>query len=166
MIPYADILVTLICVQVQARERERERREGDQRERDLIDWLTLFLNGEDISTKADSLTCHCYSTTNKQDIHSEIWQKAIDKYSNSKKKKNNNNNNTKLNNNNNINNTYIEREDRREGGQRGEEEVTHTLTHTLSLSFTHTHSLTQTHAHKTPQTSHEGSIKRIIPIIK
>ena len=37
MIPYADILVTLICVQVQARERERERREGDQRERDLID---------------------------------------------------------------------------------------------------------------------------------
>ena len=56
----------------------------------LIDW-TLFLNGEDISTKADSHICRCYSTTNNQDIHSQIlWQKAIDKYSisnNNKKKR-------------------------------------------------------------------------------
>ncbi len=55
----------------------------------LIDW-TLFLNGEDISTKADSHICRCYSTTNNQDIHSEILlQKAIDKYSISKNKNNN-----------------------------------------------------------------------------
>ena len=37
----------------------------------LIDW-TLFLNGEDISSKADSHIGRCYSTTNNQDIHSEI----------------------------------------------------------------------------------------------
>ena len=36
----------------------------------LID-STLFLNGEDISTKADSHICRCYSTTNNQDIHRE-----------------------------------------------------------------------------------------------
>ena len=41
-----------------------------ERERE-IDW-TLFLNGEDISTKADSHICRCYSTTNNQDIHSQI----------------------------------------------------------------------------------------------
>ena len=62
------------------RERERE----SERER-LIEW-TLFLNGEDISTKADSHICRCYSTTNNQGIHSQIlWQKGIDKYSISKK---------------------------------------------------------------------------------
>ena len=62
----------------------------------LIDW-TLFLNGEDISTKANSRICRCYSTTNNQDIHSQIsWQKAIDKYS--------------INNNNNNNNTYKTRQ--------------------------------------------------------
>ena len=62
----------------------------------LIDW-TLFLNGEDISTKADSHICRCYSTTNNQDIHSQIqWQKAIDKYS--------------INNNNTNNNTYKTRQ--------------------------------------------------------
>ena len=55
----------------------------------LIDWI-LFLNGEDISTKADSYICHCYNTTNNQDIHSEILlQKDIDKYSISKNKNNN-----------------------------------------------------------------------------
>ena len=59
-------------------ERERERLI------DLIDW-TLFLNGEDISTKADSHICRCYNTTNNQDIHSEILlQNDIDKYSFSK----------------------------------------------------------------------------------
>ena len=42
----------------------------------------LFLNGEDISTKADSHICRCYSTTNNQDIH-----RAVDKYSINKKKK-------------------------------------------------------------------------------
>ena len=51
-------------------------------------WLidrTLFLNGEDISTKADSHICRCYNTTNNQDIHSEILlQKDIDKCSISK----------------------------------------------------------------------------------
>ena len=53
-----------------------------------MDWLkTLFVNGKDISTKADSHICHCYSTTNNQDFLSEIWQKDIDKYST-----NNNNN--------------------------------------------------------------------------
>ena len=59
-------------------------------ERDwLIDW-TLFLNGEDISTKADSHICRCYSTTNNQNIHSEILlQKDIDKYSISKNKNKN-----------------------------------------------------------------------------
>jgi len=50
----------------------------------LIDWLidwTLFLNGEDISTNADSHICRCYNTTNNQDIHSEIlWQTDIEKY--------------------------------------------------------------------------------------
>ena len=51
----------------------------------LIEW-TLFLNGKDISAKADSHICRCHSTTNNQDIHSEILlQKAIDKYSISKK---------------------------------------------------------------------------------
>ena len=41
----------------------------------LID-LTLFLNSEDISTKADSHICRCYSTTNNQDIYSELlWQR-------------------------------------------------------------------------------------------
>ena len=60
----------------------------------IKDWLiideTLILNAEDISTKADSHICRCYSTTNNQDIHSEIlWQKDIDKYG-----INNNNNNT------------------------------------------------------------------------
>ena len=55
----------------------------------LIDW-TLFLNGEDISTKADSHVCRCYSTTNNQDIHSEILlQKDIGKYSISKNKNKN-----------------------------------------------------------------------------
>ena len=55
----------------------------------LIDWI-LFLNGEDISTKADSYICHCYNTTNNQDIHSEILlQKDIDKYSISKNKNKN-----------------------------------------------------------------------------
>ena len=50
--------------------------------------LTLFLNGEDISTKADSHICRCYSTANNQNIRSQtLWQKAIDKYSISKKKK-------------------------------------------------------------------------------
>ena len=54
----------------------------------LIDW-TLFLNGEDISTKADSHICRCSNTTNNQDIHSEILlQKDIDKYSISKNKNN------------------------------------------------------------------------------
>ena len=52
------------------------------RERE-IDWLTdwtLFLNGEDISTKADLHICRCYNTTHNQDIHSEILlQKDIDK---------------------------------------------------------------------------------------
>ena len=58
-----------------------------ERERDLTDW-NLFLNGEDIGTKADSHICRCYSTTNNQDIHSEILlQKAVDKYSISKNKK-------------------------------------------------------------------------------
>ena len=57
----------------------------------LIDWLNFIdwlieLNGEDNSTKADSYICRCYSTTNNQDIHSDILlQKAIDKYSISKK---------------------------------------------------------------------------------
>ena len=37
----------------------------------MID-ITLFLNGEDISTKADSHICRCYSTTNNQDIQSNI----------------------------------------------------------------------------------------------
>ena len=37
--------------------------------------LTLFLNGEDISTKADSHICRCYSTTNNQDSHSEILER-------------------------------------------------------------------------------------------
>ena len=65
---------------VRARERETDW---------LTDW-TLFLNGEDISTKADSHICHCYSTTNNQNIHSEILlQKAIDKYSISKNKNKN-----------------------------------------------------------------------------
>ena len=49
----------------------------------LIDWLidwTLFLKGEDISTKADSHICRCYSTTNNQNFHSDIlWQKDINK---------------------------------------------------------------------------------------
>ena len=46
----------------------------------VIDW-TLFLNGKDISTKADSHICRCYNTTNNQDIHSEILlQKDMDKY--------------------------------------------------------------------------------------
>ena len=52
----------------------------------LIDW-TLFLNSEDISTKADARICRCYSTANNQDIQSEILlQKDIDKYSISKNK--------------------------------------------------------------------------------
>ena len=59
-----------VCVCVWERERERER-EIDWLMDWLIDW-TLFLNGEDISTKADSHICCCYSTTNNQDIHSEI----------------------------------------------------------------------------------------------
>ena len=43
----------------------------------LIDW-TLFLNGKDISTTADSHICRCYNTTNNQDIHSEILlQRAL-----------------------------------------------------------------------------------------
>ena len=50
----------------------------------LTDW-TLFLNGEDISTKVDSHICRCYNATNNQDIHSEILLlKDIDKYSISK----------------------------------------------------------------------------------
>ena len=49
----------LVCVSVCVWER-------------LIDW-TLFLNGEDISTKADSHIYCCYSTTNNQYIHSEIF---------------------------------------------------------------------------------------------
>ena len=55
---------------------ERERDRQTDREVDwLIDWI-LFLNGEDISTKADSHICRCYNTTNNQDIHSEIlWQR-------------------------------------------------------------------------------------------
>ena len=49
----------------------------------------MFLNGEDISTKADSHICRCYNT-NSQDIHSEILlQKDIDKYSISKNKNKN-----------------------------------------------------------------------------
>ena len=80
----------------------------------LIDWI-LFLNGEDISTKADSHICRCYSTTNNQDIHSEIlWKKAIDKYSiNNNNSNNNNNNNNNYNNNNNNstnNNSYKTRQ--------------------------------------------------------
>ena len=48
----------------------------------------LFLSGEDISTKADSHICRCYSTTNNQNIHNEILlQKAINKYSICKNKK-------------------------------------------------------------------------------
>ena len=52
----------------------------------LIDW-TLFLNGEDTSTKADSRICRCCSTTNIRDICSEILlEKDIDKYSISENK--------------------------------------------------------------------------------
>ena len=69
--------------------RKKERKKEEEEEEDwLIDW-TLFLNSEDISTKADSHICRCYSTTNNQDIHSEILlQKDIDKYSISKNKNN------------------------------------------------------------------------------
>ena len=49
----------------------------------LTDWLIdriLFLNSEDISTKANSHICRCYSTTNNQDIHSEIlWLRERDR---------------------------------------------------------------------------------------
>ena len=63
--------------EIESREVELDSQEIDW----LIDW-TLFLNGEDIRTKADSHICRCYNTTNKQDIHSEVLlQKDIDKYS-------------------------------------------------------------------------------------
>ena len=52
----------------------REESETDRQtdKTDLLIDRTLFLNGEDISTKADSHICHIYSATNNQDIHSEI----------------------------------------------------------------------------------------------
>ena len=63
---------------------------GGGREREILIDSTLFVNGEEISTKADSHICRCYNTTNNQDIHSEILlQKDIDKYSNSKNKNSN-----------------------------------------------------------------------------
>ena len=55
----------------------------------LIDWLidwTLFLNGEDISTKADSHICRCYSATNNQDIPSEIIWREEDRESLARRK--------------------------------------------------------------------------------
>ena len=48
-------------------QRERDRERGTERERGD----TLFLNGEDISTKADWHICRCYSTTNNRDIRNE-----------------------------------------------------------------------------------------------
>ena len=59
------------------REREREGERGTQREgqrerdREREREDTLFLNGEDISTKADWHICRCYSTTNNRDIRDE-----------------------------------------------------------------------------------------------
>ena len=55
---------------------KRKRGLGGGGARDCLFALILFLNGEDISAKADLRICRCYSTTNNQDIHSQIlWER-------------------------------------------------------------------------------------------
>ena len=59
------------------REREKERDRDRQTDR-LTDRHTLFLNDEDIRTKADShYICRCYSTANNQNIHSVNYNRRI-----------------------------------------------------------------------------------------
>ena len=56
-------------------QRDAPATETGEGERDwLIDW-TLFLNGEDTSTKADSHICRCYSTTNNQEREGDLDQR-------------------------------------------------------------------------------------------
>ena len=45
---------------------------GGGRGRDWLIKLCFSTNSKDVSTKTYSHICHCYSTTNNQDIHSEI----------------------------------------------------------------------------------------------
>ena len=57
------------------RDRQTDRQTETERDRERKRELTkqtLFFNGDDISIKANSHICHCYSTISNQDIHSEI----------------------------------------------------------------------------------------------
>ena len=53
-------------------DRQTDRQADRQTNKERLTDRTLFLNGENTNTKADSPICRCYSTTNSQDILSEI----------------------------------------------------------------------------------------------